>query len=156
LVSSLEKVAADRSRDADINRRAGEVYETAREEFGQDRFDKALGNFRAFDGLRADLAEAIFSTPNAHRVLFELGTNPDRIDRLYALKPTVAVMEIARTSERLANNAKATASQRTAENSAAAAGDFEDTDISMGEFIKRRERDLAQKRRAQRGGVRVY
>jgi hypothetical protein len=134
----------------EISRRGDEIYDQAVKEIGQAKVDKALGNFQAFDGLRPELAEVIFDAVGAHKLLYEIGKDPDLIDRLYKMSPTKMIAEVTRMGERLGGSAK------RASGGDAAGGDWRDPETSMSDFVKGREADLAAKRKAQRDGIRVY
>jgi hypothetical protein len=151
-----KELAAAQARAAAISRKGDEIYNEAEKEFGKVKLDEALGNFKAFDGLKIELAEAILDTPEGHRVLFEIAKSPDTIDRLYKLSPQKLSMEVARMGERLAAGSAKKAAASSGSDGSAGGADWRDPETSMSDFVKGREADLAAKRKAQRGGVRVY
>jgi hypothetical protein len=137
-----------------ITRRGDEIYDSALKEFGQAKLDKALGNFKAFDGLKAEIVETLLDEAEGHKVLFEIGSNPDLIDRLYKMPATKMIAEVARMA------ARATAAKKPVDAGKAdgdgGGGNWTDPSASMDDFMKGREKYLSDKRKAQRGGVRVY
>jgi hypothetical protein len=148
--------AAATIRAAEISRRGDEIYDQAEKEFGKAKLDKALGNFKAFDGMKVELAEALFDAPEAHKVLYEISKSPDLIDKLYKMPPTKMIAEVARMGERIANGgAKKEASGNRGGGDEKIA-DPRNTDNEMADWLANRERELAGKRKAQRGGIRVY
>jgi hypothetical protein len=146
------------ARANEITRRSDDLYDQAVKEFGQAKLDKALGNFKVFDGLKVELAEALLDTPEAHQVLYEIGNSPDLIDRLYKMPVTKMIGEVARMGERAA--AKKAANQKPSgdrREDAQGADDWHDPEqTEMKDWMNSRERYLKQKREGQRGGVRIY
>jgi hypothetical protein len=97
---AIAKRAAEVASTQQFERHGDELYDTAVEQFGATKVDKALGNFRAFDGLRRDLAEAIFDLDNGPAVLMEIASKPATIEKLYGMTPArmgAAVAAIATT-----------------------------------------------------------
>lgn len=151
--------AAAEARAAEISRRGDEIYDNAEKEFGKAKLDKVLGNFKAFDGLRVDLAEAIFDVDEPHKVLFEIGNNPDTIDRLYKLaetNPVKMAVEVAKIATRVAAKPGPKKVSDAPEppdiiNGRGNSGppDLADKDLPMDKWIEARNKDL------QKRGVRL-
>lgn len=151
----IEEKAAANARASEISRRGDEIYEQAEKEFGASKIEKAMGNFKAFDGLRTDVAEAIFEVPEAHKVLFEIGSNPAEIERLYKLaetSPTRMAIEVAKISNRIAAKPAAKKVSDVPEppdpvggRGNGAAADWTDPNASMSAFVAGREADLKKR-----------
>jgi hypothetical protein len=152
---AVEERARVNARAAEITRRGDEIYDTAVKEFGQSKVDKALGNFKAFDGLRVELAEALFDLDDPAKVLYEIGSNPAEIDRLYKLadtNPVKMAVEVAKISARIAAKPVARKVSEAPEppdivNGRGSSGksDWTDPNSSMEDFIKGREKHLKER-----------
>lgn len=153
------ELATAKARAEEIGRRGDEIYDNAVKEFGQTKLDKAMGNFKAFDGLRVELAEAIFDVDEPHRVLFEIGSNPDTIDRLYKMadtNPVKMAVEVAKIAAKIAAKPAARKVSEAPEppdivNGRGNTGpvDLNDKDLPMDKWIAERNKDL------QKRGVRL-
>jgi hypothetical protein len=153
-----KELAAAQARAAAISRKGDEIYDQAEQEFGKAKLDKALSNFKAFDGLKVELAEVLLDTPEGHRVLYEIAKDPNTIDRLYKLTPAKMIAEVARMVERIAGGTAKKAAASSGSDGSAAGADWRDPrpESSMKDWIADREKYLGDKRKAQKGGVRIY
>jgi len=139
----------------EIQRKGDVLYDHGEKEFGKAKFDKALEGFKPFDGLRADVARAIFSVPEGHRVLNHLGNSAAEIDRIYKLAeddPIAMAVEITKLSNKLASapakkvsDAPEPPEELRGRNNNSASTHWDDPNASMDEFVKGREKHLKDK-----------
>lgn len=85
-----EAKAAQAAFDAECNA----AYEKGKQSFPD--FETALGNFRLLGGLPPQLVDAAIATGEAHKVLYELGKDPDEATRIMSLSPTRMAVELAK------------------------------------------------------------
>lgn len=76
--------------------KCNEVYSSGKSEF-QD-FDDTLGNFRMLGGLPQPVLEAVTELPDAHKVLYALGSNMDEAARIFSLAPVPMAVALAKLS----------------------------------------------------------
>ena len=76
--------------DADCNA----IFDKGKEAYPD--WEGALGNFRMVGGLPPELIEMASETGEAHRVLYELGKNPEEADRIMRMTPARAAVAIAK------------------------------------------------------------
>jgi hypothetical protein len=153
--AAVKAQAATEARAAEISRRGDEIYDQAEKEFGKAKLEKALGNFKAFDGLRVELAEAIFDVSNSHRVLYEIGSDPDTIDKLYKLadsNPVKMAIEVAKIAARVESKPAARRVSDAPEPPEVINGrgntgpvDLNDKDLPMSKWVEEREKDLKKR-----------
>lgn len=146
----IDARAEANARAKDISRRGDEIYDAAMKEFGDTKLTKALGNFKAFDGLRDDLAEAIFDTPNPHKVLYEIASNPATIEKLYGMKEVRMGAEVQRIADRV--NAPQKQLSKVPEPPEELGGrvntgpvDLADKELPMAKWVEEREKDLKKR-----------
>lgn len=138
---------------AEIQRKGDELYDRGVEKFGAAKFDKALANFKAFDGLRVELARALMQVPNGEAVLYEIGGKVSEIERIYKLEPIAMAVEVAKLSSKLAATggkeiSKAPEPPEGVEGRSNGAGgkvSWDDPNASMDDFVKGREEHLKKK-----------
>jgi hypothetical protein len=108
--------------------------------------------------LRVELAEALFNVADSHKVLYEIGSNPDTIDRLYKLADTNPIAMAVEVAKMAANVGAKPAPKKVSDapeppeivNGRGNAGpvDLNDKDVPMSKWVEEREKDL--KRRGMR------
>lgn len=93
--------------DEEVNKRlaarqfddkCNEVYSSGKSEFGD--FDDTLGNFRMLGGLQQPFLEAVTQLPDAHRVLYALGSDMDNAARIMSLPPVPMAIELAKLASK--------------------------------------------------------
>ena len=157
---AVREQARIEARADEISRRGDEIYDGAVKEFGQAKVDKAMANFKAFDGLRVELAEAIFELDDdahkvAHKVLFDIGSDPDTIDRLYKIADTNPVrlgVEVAKIATKAAAKPSARKVSEAPEppdiinpRGNTEAVDLADKNLPMAKWVEEREKDLKKR-----------
>lgn len=75
-------------------------YAKGKEAFG-DEFDASLKNL-GFLGFNDTMLEAALATDASHKVLYELGRNPDEAARVFALSPAKMAVEFAKIAAKAA------------------------------------------------------
>lgn len=138
---------------AEIQRQGDALYDRGVEKFGAAKFDRALANFKAFDGLRVELARALMQVPNGEAVLFEIGGKVSEIERIYKLEPIAMAVEVAKLSGKIAaaggkEISKAPEPPEDIEGRGNGAGgkvSWDDPNASMADFVKGREEHLKKK-----------
>ncbi len=142
---AIARRAAEVAGQQQFERRGDELYDIAVEQFGAAKVDKALGNFRAFDGLRRDLAEAIFDLDNGPAVLLEIASKPATIERLYGMTPArmgAAVAAIATTVKVGKQSRAPEPPEPMGGRGNAGPVRAEDANTSMSDWVRAREADL--------------
>lgn len=89
-------IAQQREADA-FNSRSNEVYSAGKTAFGED-FDAAAQNLRAVGAMNKDVLDLVFETEDPSKVLYELGSDPDRAAAIIAMPPAKRALEIAKMS----------------------------------------------------------
>ena len=87
-----EKIVAQRQFDEKCNN----VYSSGAEEFAD--FDEKLGQFRQLGGLPQQVLEAVAELPDAHKVLYSLGSNMEEAARIFSLSPMPMAVALAKLS----------------------------------------------------------
>jgi hypothetical protein len=85
-----KQLIAQRDFDSSCNK----VYEAGKSEFSD--FDAALQNFSLLGGLPPSFLEATTQLPDGHRVLYQLGKDPEQASRILNLPPIPMALELAK------------------------------------------------------------
>lgn len=115
-------------------------------------FKETLGTFNMLGGVNQPMLEAIIELEEPHKVIHYLGTNPDDASRVLRMAPTKMAIELAKLEASLNREvkkpvSKAPAPTRQVDSRAGSERDLDDPKVSMSEYIKRREKQLADRRR---------
>lgn len=142
------QATADRQA-AEISARGDEVYEKAVSQFGEAKVSKALSNFMIFDGIKPELAEAVFELgDDAAAVLMEIAGKPATIEKLYAMTPArmgAAIAAIATTVKKPALSKLGEPPGEMGGRGNAGPVVPSDTNTSMGDWVRAREDDLKRR-----------
>lgn len=96
--AEIDRLATEKAKEiaaaAKFNEDCNSVYEKGRDAFPD--FEEALGNFRLLGGLRQEVIEAAMATGEAHKVLHQLGKNPDEAARVMNLPLPRMAVELAK------------------------------------------------------------
>lgn len=155
---AAEKLAASRAEEAakvaaqnQFNADSNASYAKGKEAFG-DEFDTALKNI-GMVGFNDTILGTALATDAAHKVLYELGNNPDEAARVFALTPAKMAIEFAKIANKAAPAVKVDVSKAPPPNRPLAgsarndpAPRDDDTDADW--FAKRRAEKLARARGA--------
>jgi len=151
--AAIAKQAAAERAAADISARGDEIYERAVAEFGQSKVTKALSNFKIFDGIKPELAEAVFELgDDAAAVLMEIASKPAVIEKLYAATPArmgAMVAALATTVKKPAISKVGEPPGEMGGRGNAGSADLTSKDTTMADWVRTREEDL------KRRGVRI-
>lgn len=136
------------SRQRSFDKACNDVAAAGKEEY--EDFDKALRNFQMLGGIPTPLLEVITEMPNAHKVLYNLGKDPDLAERVVKMSPTKQALELARLEQSLSKPvnkevSKAPAPVKPIDAASRSAENLETA--SMEDFIKMREKHLASKKK---------
>ncbi len=138
------KLTADRQFDNDCNA----AFEQGTKAFPD--FEDAMANFNALGGLERDVIEDALATGAAHRVLYELGSNPDRAAKLLKMPSKQRVAEFTKMTLKAAPKQQVSgAAPPIKPLGGNAKKDFDplDTSISDEEWHRQEdERELARRR----------
>jgi|SRR5882724_6399493 len=149
----VERRATNKAAENEFNRTCNTVYETGKA--AHDDYDKALQNFQKLGGLPVDTTQMILETDNPSEVLYALGNDLDEAQRIMELPP------IRRAAALIKYGVKLTAAGGKKEEKISGAlppikpprtgGGKGDTDLysdstDISEWMKQRNKDLAQKR----------
>lgn len=90
--------AANQQSEADkFTNRSNDVYNAGKAAFGAE-FDNAAENLRAVGAMNKDMLDLVFETDAPEKVLYELGSDPDRAAAIIAMPPAKRAIEIAKMS----------------------------------------------------------
>lgn len=90
-----ERMAAEKAFTDECNR----IYEAGVKAFND--FDEVIGNFRMLGGLTPAVIEAAAATDMPEKVLYELGNDPEKAERLIKLPPSRLGVELAKIATKL-------------------------------------------------------
>jgi hypothetical protein len=127
---------------AEFNRTCNDIYDVGTKEFSD--FGKAIDNFRMLGGLPPALIEAAVEAGDPHKVLYQLGNNPDEAARVLALPPARMGAALAKiVAKAPAPTPKAVSAAPAPIKPVAGAGGRDDgslrDDLPMAEWIKRHD-----------------
>jgi hypothetical protein len=147
--AAIAKQAAAERAAADISARGDEIYERAVAEFGQSKVTKALSNFKIFDGIKPELAEAVFELgDDAPAVLMEIASKPAIIEKLYAATPArmgAMVAALATTVKKPAISKVGEPPGEMGGRGNAGPADLTSKDTPMADWVRTREEDLKRR-----------
>lgn len=135
-----------------ISAKGDELYDKGKAKHGE-AWDKSLGTFKAFDGLREDVVNALLNVDNGEDVLFHLGNSPTEIARLYKIadrNPVAMAVEIARLSSKVSAPKQQSKAPSPPNNEDTGRGgrqakDYTDPNMSMADFVSQRDADLKKR-----------
>lgn len=90
---AVERQAAD---ERAFNEECNRVYQSGKGQFSD--FDDAIGNLRSLGVLDKTLIDAALATEQPDRVLYEIGSDPDKAMRIMALPPAKRIVELTKLS----------------------------------------------------------
>ena len=100
----INEQAANIAQTRAFQEKAGQVYQNGKKEFDKS-FDTAIANLTAVGAIgengNADFVKAVTELEDGHKVLNQLGTNPDEAARILQLPPIRMAMELARIEEKV-------------------------------------------------------
>ena len=139
-----EEIACQRT----FNKVCNDVAEAGKDEYPD--FDQSLRTFQMLGGIPTGLLETITEMPNAHKILYSLGKDPDLAERVVKMSPGKQALELARMESSLGKPVtKAVSSApppvRPIDATSRAVDDPEK--MSMDEFVKWREKNLAGRKK---------
>jgi hypothetical protein len=141
--------AAQLSKVKSLDEACNKVYETGAEEFPD--FEDKLGTFKLLGGVQPHFLEMMTALPNAHKVLYELGKDPDNAERVMRMEPARAAIELAKLDAKLGAPASRAVSRAPAPIKpvdATSRAESDPENMSMSEFVKWREaKDKARRGR---------
>ena len=88
-----------------FNRACNSIADEGKKEY-QD-FDAALKNFNMLGGIPTIMLETLTEMPNAHKVLYAVGKDPELAERVIKLPPLKMAMELARLDQTASQPASA-------------------------------------------------
>lgn len=134
---------------AETSARGDEIYEKAVEQFGEAKVTKALANFKIFDGIKPELAEAVFELgEDAPAVLMEIASKPAIIEQLYKLTPVRLAARVAALATTIKKPAISNVKEPPGEMGGRGnSGPIQpsDTNTSMADWVRSREEDLKRR-----------
>lgn len=141
---------ANQRAEASFNEACNTIWNKGSEAY-KDDFKQAVANLQSVGVMSRDVLDLVLATEDPARVLFDLGSDPDKASALLEMSPAKRAVEIAklsvipprRTPDPLSN---APAPIRPVEGSARVLGEPRDEDDDVSWYAKR----LAQKRERQR------
>lgn len=96
--SRRENEARQAAATAEFNRRSNDTFEAGVRSFGEDNFRAAVANLQSVGIMDNEFVSLALETDDPAKVLFELGSDPDRAYQLMALTPAKRAMELAKIS----------------------------------------------------------
>lgn len=143
-----EKRADEIARQRAFNKSCNEVAEAGKDEYPD--FDRALGTFQMLGGIPTALLEVITEMPNAHKILYSLGKDPDLAERVVKMSPGKQALELARLENSVTKPTPRAISAapppvRPIDTNSRASDDPEK--MSMEDFVKFREKHLAARKK---------
>lgn len=131
--------------------KSNETYTKGKEAFGDD-FDTAAANLRSVGAMTPDLLEMVFATDDPSKVLYDLGSDPDRASALVTMTPAARAIEIAKLAVTVPKRTPTPLSNAPrpvppVDGSARVSNEPSDADDDE-TFFKKREAELAQRRSA--------
>ena len=139
----VDQRAEQKRQAADFNAKCNETFDKGKADFPD--FEQSLANFRLLGGMPPSLIEAALETGEGHKVLYELGKNPDDAARIMQMPPArmaVAVARLAMAPAKQATISKAPAPISPIGSGVVTTADPSDKD-SMDAWIAKRNKQLA-------------
>src|SRR5215475_6839713 len=143
--------------EADFNRDCNTLWQKGVDEYGDEMAEAKRGLDAVGWGNRPDALAALTSLPDGHRIYRELGADLDNAARILSLPPMRMAVELARLSGRDASNPLNVSRETNRDQSEdrrsrapqplrpvggnSARGERPLGEVSMAEFIRRRDRD---------------
>lgn len=82
-----------------FNKACNDIADAGKTEFKD--FDAALNNFTLLGGIPSQMLSTLTEMPNAHKVLYAVGKDPELIEKLGKLPPMKMAMELARIEQNI-------------------------------------------------------
>lgn len=147
-----ETLAETKFQQANFDKTCNTIYDEGSKAFPD--FDASLQTFGALGGLPPVLVEAAAETGHAHRVLYELGKNPDEAMRIMGLPPARMGAALAKIASKPAAAAAPKPISKapapiTPVDGAARTADGLSEELDMAEWVRRRTEQV-EKRRSSR------
>lgn len=143
-----ERRAEEISRQRAFNKACNDVAEAGKDEYPD--FDRALGTFQMLGGIPTPLLEVITEMPNAHKILYSLGKDPDLAERVVKMSPGKQALELARlessVSKPISRPVSAAPPPVRPIDATSRAAENPET-MSMDDFVKWREKNLQNRRK---------
>jgi len=98
--NEVERLAHELVKKQSFDRTCNDVYEKGSQEFKD--FDDVIGNFRLLGGMPTEFLEAVTQLPDAHKVLYQLGSNPEEASRILGLPPIQMAVKLAEIATKAA------------------------------------------------------
>lgn len=143
-----EKRAEEISRQRSFNKACNDIADAGKGEFGD--FDQKLRTFAMLGGMPTPLMETITEMPNAHKILYNLGSDPDLAERVLKMAPVKQALELARLENSLGKSPARQVSSapppvQPIDTGSRATDDPEK--MSMEDFVKWREKNATGRRK---------
>lgn len=136
------------SRQRSFDKACNDVAAAGKDEYAD--FDQSLRTFQMLGGIPTPLLEVITEMPNAHKVLYNLGKDPDLAERVVKMSPTKQALELARLEQNLSKPTPKQVSAAPAPvkpiDATSRASENMET-MSMEDFIKAREKHLSNRKK---------
>ena len=140
-----QQIVAER----EFNNTCDAIWETGNAEHKD--FGSKIENFKKLGGLPPTLIEAAIEAGNAHKILSELGSNPDEAARIMNLSPLKMAVAISRLGDKLAKGkpvSQVDEPMKSLGSRSAASRDAVDPDsMPLTQWMAWREKELEGKRR---------
>lgn len=94
LEARVDQRAEEKSRVSAFNKACNNIAEAGKTEFGD--FDTSLRTFGMLGGIPAQMLQTLVELPDAHKILYALGKDPELAERVVKLPPMKMALEIAR------------------------------------------------------------
>lgn len=95
--TAVAQAADQRASEIAFNNKSNEIYTAGKTAFGED-FDTAAQNLRSVGAMNKDVLDLVFETDDPAKVLYELGSDPDRAASIIAMPAAKRALEIAKLS----------------------------------------------------------
>lgn len=153
--AEINKAADEKVRVNTFNDKCNQIFEKGTKDFPD--FKDSLATFNMLGGLNSSdgqkFLQAAIELDEPHKVLHYLGNNPDEAQRVMRLGPTKMAVDLAKLEASINREVKKPVSKtpapvRTVDGRASAERDLSDEKLPMDEFMKRREKDIAERFKA--------
>lgn len=95
--ANREATARAQQQQHEFDAACNTAYEAGKSAFGDD-FDGAVANLQSVGAMNRDMLDLIVATDDPAKVLYELGSDPDKAASILALPPAKRAVEIAKLS----------------------------------------------------------
>lgn len=90
--------AQEIARVESFNKACNAIADAGKTEYKED-FDAALKNFNMLGGIPTAMLETLTDMPNAHKILYSVGKDPELAEKIIKLSPMKMAMELARLDQ---------------------------------------------------------